>query len=538
MMSRNMHTKINEHRAARMRVVASLVALTMLLVSLPWKVSAVSAWNPTLLVNTESFQVVDEGDGTTSIEIRFGGTLNEKLFYDRSNSRFAFTRSLKVGGNLTVTGSTIINVGNSTTTPDTGVALEVIGTISGSIVRARNAITSSGSLRINGAFTGSTAMFGSGLQNCTGSNKLLWDQSTGRFSCAAETGGTAYKAGQGLTLNGDNAFNVNATLTGSLIRFTTLSGSSVFAKNSLSTSGSLKVLGTMSGASVYGATSLRSSGTLTTDGLIRTKNNLTINSDADTNDAVLTFGNASGNATMTFANATQRFDFNKEIHTSSNLTASGTITVDGAAKFKSTINLNSITYTFPATQSNSGGVLRTNGNGTLSWGPDKSAGSGDVITLHPEYPGATYYQSGSTAVGTMTYSYDETNKENFYRWTTTNASRQDYWTSVRVQVPKNFVHFETASGVLLRLRTTSTSTTNNHITFRLIDTAGSTVAVGNNAQLVSSSASTWRTNTISNVTAGTYTPGGYITLLLKTVALTGNNTDLGWISLNWVTAGP
>ena len=67
--------------------------------------TAASSWNPTVLVNTESFNTIDDGDSTTDIELRFGETLGEKLFYDRSETRFQLTRGLYIQGNLTATGS-------------------------------------------------------------------------------------------------------------------------------------------------------------------------------------------------------------------------------------------------------------------------------------------------------------------------------------------------------------------------------------------------------------------------------------------------
>ncbi len=492
-----MQIQIAHSQATRQRVIASFTAMAMLLLPLlSGKVEAASAWNPTLLVNTESFQVIDEGDGTSSIEIRFGGTLNEKILYDRTNNRFTFSRSVKIAGTLTTTGSAIINVGNAAATADTGLALEVIGTASGRVLHAQSALTSSGSLRIAGAFTGATTMYGAGLGDCDdGTNsKLLWDSTTGRFSCGTDQTGAG-----SLTQTSADTRYVNAE-----------------------------------GDTMTGALRIANSAGLNASGSILTNTNITINSDNGAADAVLTFGNATAAQTITFANATQRFNFTKEVHTDSNLTASGTITVDGAAKFKSTINLNNIAYTFPGAQGSSGNVLRTNGNGTLSWG-SVASGSGDILTLNPEYANAVYFSSGSVNVGTMTYSYDATNLENFYRWTTTKATLQDYWVSTRVQLPKNFTHFDTASGIVLRLRTTATSAASNYLTVRLLDSNGNAVAIGNNAQIASAAAATWKTHTITGVTNGTYTAGGYITVLIKTAGTTGNNTDLGYLKFNWST---
>jgi hypothetical protein len=144
---------------------------------------ATSIWNPTLLVNTESFNTIDEGDGTTDVELRFGSTGNQKLIYDISETRFDFSHSLYIHGDVTATGS-------------------------------------------------------------------------------------------------------------------------------------LSVAGAMSGASIHAEGTISASGALNTTGPITTDANLTINEDAGAADAVLTFGNASGNQTLTFSNAAQQFQFSDTVSVS------------------------------------------------------------------------------------------------------------------------------------------------------------------------------------------------------------------------------
>jgi hypothetical protein len=72
------------------------------------------------------------------------------------------------------------------------------------------------------------------LEN-TLSCSTLKTSSTGAISCG--TAGSSYSAGQGLTLT-NSTFKVNSTISGSLVRFTTLSGSAIYAKNTLYNSGS------------------------------------------------------------------------------------------------------------------------------------------------------------------------------------------------------------------------------------------------------------------------------------------------------------
>lgn len=58
-----------------------------------------------MLVNTESFQVIDEGDGSSDVSVQFGDALAKTLNYDRTGNQFRFSDSLLVEGNLNVTGS-------------------------------------------------------------------------------------------------------------------------------------------------------------------------------------------------------------------------------------------------------------------------------------------------------------------------------------------------------------------------------------------------------------------------------------------------
>lgn len=104
--------------------------------------------------------------------------------------------------------------------------LDIIGTISGTTIRSWGAIanTFSGSIITDSSFSG-TSFFGAGLGNCsdpTGS-KLLYNPSTGRFSCGTDQsggstggGGITYPAAEGMFVNqgGDTmtgALNVSVT---------------------------------------------------------------------------------------------------------------------------------------------------------------------------------------------------------------------------------------------------------------------------------------------------------------------------------------
>jgi hypothetical protein len=264
---------------------------------------AASTFNPTAIVNTESFEVIDEGDSNSNVELRFGQNINQKLLFDKTNTRFKMTQGLFIAGSLTTTGAAIINVGNTTATPDTGIALEILGTASGRSLHAQDTLSSSGflvivgnaridgntffldaaankvgigtitpksQLEVQGAMSGnslyvSRAFSGAGLVDCSTANtsKLLWSSATKQFSCGTDQTG----AGGGLTQPDADLRYVSVagdTMTGGLLIVAT-AHSPASAKAGLL----LEIGGTMSGSDVFAQKSLRSSGTLVVTGNVK-----------------------------------------------------------------------------------------------------------------------------------------------------------------------------------------------------------------------------------------------------------------------------
>jgi len=141
-------------RVALAVVVAIINISILFLIAIPNTVSAASSWAPTLIVNTEAFQVIDDTDSSADLYLQFGGSLNKRLTYNRTLASFIFDDDL-----------------------------EVIGTISGATLHAQDNLSTSGSLSIE------TSIFGAGLADCdnTTTSKLLWDATTGVFSCGTDT---------------------------------------------------------------------------------------------------------------------------------------------------------------------------------------------------------------------------------------------------------------------------------------------------------------------------------------------------------------
>lgn len=441
-------------RPAFTRMMSAAVAT--LIATVPSLAVAASSWAPTLLVNTESFQTIDEGDSTTSVELRFGSTLNEKIIWNRTKGSFQFTDDVSVQG--TLSGSALNIDGNTT---------------------------------IGGTFSA--------------------------------TGAARFKS----TINADGNITTLGRLSGSTLR----------------TSGN---------AEVHGA--------LSASGSVRTDGDLTINDDQTSADSVLTFGNASGNQTVKFLNATQKFQFSRgvsvvghlsgsSLNVDRNATVGGTLTATGSIRTKGNlsgstltvdgaITLHGQTYNAPTSQS-ANTFLKTDGAGNLTWASAAVGnGSGNLISLHPEYDGAVYFSSGSTFVGQMTASGGTAALDNSYVWTSTRSTIQDYWISARVRLPDNFSSWDPVKPIELRYKTGVASAANNHVTVRIKDTAGAFVTLTNGGALASTS---WTTASITGPqAAGTWTPKGYFTVYVKVAAdnTAGANAAAGFINMNFETTTP
>lgn len=385
-------------------------------IAFPQIATAASSWSPTLLVNTESFQTIDDGDGTTDVEIRFGSTLDERIIWNRTKGAFQFTDDVSVLGNLS--GST---------------------------------------LRIDGL------------------------------------------------------------------------------------------------AEIHGP--------LGVSGAIRTDGNLTINDDATAANAVLTFGNATTNQTLTYLHSAQKFQFSKDLsvigsisgstltvdgdaNVRGSLSASGTIRTDGALSGSTltvdgALTLRGVTYNAPTSQGASNTFLRNDGAGNLTWTTTSVGnGSGLIMSLHPEYPNAIYFSSGSSYIGQLTASGGTSALDNSYVWTSTRSSIQDYWISVRVRLPDNFSSWDVVKPIELRYKTGVASASNNHVTVRMKDTAGADVALTSGGALANTS---WTTASITGPQAGgTWTPKGYFTVYVKVAAdsTAGANAAAGFLNLNFETTTP
>lgn len=487
--------------------------------------AAASSWSPTLLVNTESFQTIDEGDGSTDVEMRFGGTLNEKLIFDRTQGRFEFTDDLSVLGVLS--GTTLRVDGNA----------DVNGTLS-----ASGAVRTDSNLTINDDNTAANATITFG--NDGGAETVQFTDAINEFEVSDDlrVGGNLSASGTlsaetAISTDGDATINADRTSADAVLTFGNATTNQTIkflnTNQKFQFSTSISVLGNISGSTLRIDGAAEINGPLAVTGAVRTDSNITINDDAGAADATLTFGNDAGNESITFSDTFNEFSVSDDLRVTGNLSGSGNLNLEG--------NLTGATINgFGLTNCTGGNALRWNSaTGKFECAADQtgagSQSSGGILSFHPEYPNAIYFSSGATFVGQLTGSGGAAGLENTYHWTSTRSTIQDYWVSVRVRVPDNFSSWDPVAPIQLRYRTGVASAANNHVTIRMKDTAGADVALTGGGGL---SNTAFTTATVTGPQAGgTWTPKGYFTVYVK---LAANNTasaraEAGFLNFNFET---
>ncbi|MFH1670177.1 MAG: helix-turn-helix domain-containing protein, partial [Patescibacteria group bacterium] len=422
------HFLISPHTSLAMLLALLLINIGVLLFVLPTLAAAASAWNPTLLVNTEAFQIIDDDDTDSDVSIRFGDTIGEELRYVRAINRFDLTRDLRVSGNMTATGA--ISASGS-------VIAE--GTLSGAALHVSGESTMSGSISVEGA-----AKFGSTIElnNVTytfppsdgaSSGWVLKTDAAGTLSWAADTDTT-------LSTTDLDARYVNTsgdTMTGSLDVSATASGWVIHAQDEMTASGTLSVEGAATFRTATDSTTgfqvldsdggtpilnvdttnervgIGTAGPQTDLQIINTTQGDLLRAGYDTNNYLALGYNAGGLTTgwivgSSYNNNAARFGVRMKgnadsdekftilgsgnvgigdttpetklevigtasgriLHAQDELTSSGSVTIEEG----NTLRINGVTYTFPPSDgTTSGWVLKTDAAGTLSWAAETSS---------------------------------------------------------------------------------------------------------------------------------------------------------------------
>ena len=154
------------------------------------------------------------------------------------------------------------------------------------------------------------------------------------------------------------------------------------------------------------------------------------------------------------------------------------------------------------------------------------------ITLNAEYTGSVLDAgTGSNNSGLMTSSMDLSNRMNYYKWTTSQATNQSYDVVVQVPIPTDFDGW--ASSNPLSIASYTSDTTNGTIKIEARDSSNTVRCDFISVTPVATNA--WATNnTGCTLDSGTYTAGDYMTLRVRMQSPTGGNVRVGAINLSYL----
>ncbi len=335
---------------------------------------------------------------------------------------------------------------------------------------------------------------------------------------------------------------------------------------------------------INGNLTIDSGGTVTASGAIATEGGLTINKDNAATDATLTFGNSLGEKTIKFSSTNQQFEFNDDVAITGNLTVTGLINgvelsalaplqvasgpgltiMVGSGSYRlgnSIVNfggtsgvpvsINSTSYvffgsgglivrsaTFPTDEAFIPLAIVTSSATEITNVTDRRVLQSDVRehdilkVLTPGFDKATFQGDASDNVGQLTTTADNITQQNYYLWTSSRPTLQDYDIFVRILLPQDFVRWKSDGGLHaleLTYRSTSASAADNALDILVYDTNGTPVALsGTTSGLASTS---WTTTSIDFLNTPTWTAGQEFLVKLHMSAKNNYQTHIGSIKL-------
>lgn len=200
------------------------------------------------------------------------------------------------------------------------------------------------------------------------------------------------------------------------------------------------------------------------------------------------------NETLTYSIASGRFEFSDDVHVDGDLTVTGTV---------------------------NGVDLSTIGQAVATTG---------ALVLHPGYEGAAFQADGSENVGQLSISHDNISLKNFYLWSSSRTSLQDYDVLLRYTLPDHFSGWN--DGMTLQYRSTSGDAANNKLDVQVYDTNGSPVSLSGSA--LNLAATGWQSTHIEFVGSPVWTAGQQILIRFKLSAKDNYQMHLGELRLSLI----
>ncbi len=157
------------------------------------------------------------------------------------------------------------------------------------------------------------------------------------------------------------------------------------------------------------------------------------------------------------------------------------------------------------------------------------------VNLHAEFPNASYQGDAIDNVGQLSVSLDSITQRNFYLWTSTRTTLQDYDVAVRVSLPADFARWGTTP-LTAAYRTTSADNTKSKVDISVFDTNGVPVSLSGSATGLASTS--WATTALTYSGTPTWTPGSEFLVKFKLSSKDSFQAHVGSLKLLYIRLTP
>jgi hypothetical protein len=158
-----------------------------------------------------------------------------------------------------------------------------------------------------------------------------------------------------------------------------------------------------------------------------------------------------------------------------------------------------------------------------------SARHAKTLRMLAEYEGAVLDADGTNNTGTMTAAFDATQRTGYYRWTTGQATSQDYDVVVNVPVPEDWAAWNGNPTIQLYESNASGS-----FTATITRTDGVTDTGWNAITINPAAAGAWTTYNSTAIQSTGYSAGGVLTVRIKMTAPQNQHVRLGTITFPYL----
>ena len=138
--------------------------------------------------------------------------------------------------------------------------------------------------------------------------------------------------------------------------------------------------------------------------------------------------------------------------------------------------------------------------------------------IAPEYESGVLQADGSNNIGTMISDSETVSNVvyNYYKWTSSTSTKQDYDVVIHLRVPDTFSSWQT-NAITFYYKTGLTGTTNNAVSWAIYED-GNALALMSSGEMASSVADTWTSDSATNTELSALTAGDVYRIVVKLAA--------------------